>query len=90
KPLIHPLTKIKLPNPFHQHTQMPPLISTPHPDEIEAYIQLPKKHPPTIPIRPKPPQPEHLQPPLFFQPTLITHSHTSMPIVQHQLFAPVL
>ncbi|WP_145361552.1 aldehyde dehydrogenase family protein, partial [Staphylococcus epidermidis] len=57
---------------------------------MQPYIQLPKKHPATIPIGRKPPQPQHLQPPLFFQPTLITHSHTSIPILQHQVFPPLL
>lgn len=90
KTLVERVSKIKLGSGFDSTTQMGPLISKDHLNKVMNYVENGRKEGVTVEIGGKQPEDKELQDGFFYLPTVLTNCTTTMDVVQHEGFGPVI
>ncbi|EIT84350.1 betaine aldehyde dehydrogenase [Fictibacillus macauensis ZFHKF-1] len=88
--LVERVKRIKLGNGFDEGTESGPLISAEHREKVENYVAIGVKEGAMLRAGGKRPEDEALQNGFFYEPTIFTNCHSSMRIVQEEVFGPVL
>jgi betaine-aldehyde dehydrogenase len=82
--------KIKLGSGFEEGTQIGPVISAEHLAKIEKYVEVGKAEGANLVVGGSRPTDEELKDGFFYLPTIFDQCHTSMRIVQEEIFGPVI
>ena len=88
--LIEKASRIRLGSGFDEETQMGPVISEEHLKKIEDAIQGGIEEGAKLVLGGNRPDDSSLQQGFFMEPTIFTHCHTKMRIVQEEVFGPIL
>lgn len=88
--LVKRVKNIKLGNAFEESTEMGPLISEEHLQNVIDYVETGKKEGVTIAVGGSRPTDDILQKGFFYLPTVLTNCDTSMYVVQEEGFGPVI
>ncbi|MFC3886481.1 betaine-aldehyde dehydrogenase [Bacillus songklensis] len=88
--LVKRAKNIKLGNGFDEGTQSGPLISAEHRAKVEKYVEIGKQEGAKLVLGGGRPSGPELQNGFFYLPTIFTNCHSSMRIIQEEVFGPVL
>ena len=88
--LVARMDQIKLGSGLAPNTQMGPLISAEHREKVEAYVALANEEGACPVIGGRRPDNDTLRNGFFYLPTLFTHCHSDMRVVQEESFGPVI
>ncbi len=88
--LVKRVKNIKLGSGFEEDTEMGPLISKEHLQKVINYVDKGIEEGATVAIGGKQPDAEELKNGFFYMPTVLTNCTTTMSVVQHEGFGPVI